>query len=46
MAQSFLCGSQGNGLTVRVTANGAKSFVYEQCPRGRTLRRTIGAVAA
>lgn len=45
-AQAFLRDAEGNGLRVRVTANGAKSFVFEQSLKNRTIRRTIGSVSA
>jgi len=40
--QSFLWDAKTPGLGVRVTANGAKSFVFESRLHGRTLRVTIG----
>ena len=43
-AQAFLRDVKGNGLRVRVTANGAKAFVYESKVNGRNFRRTIGDV--
>jgi integrase len=45
-AQAFLRDAEGNGLRVRVTPNGAKSFVFEQSLKNRTIRRTIGSVKA
>jgi integrase len=45
-AQAFLRDSDGNGLRVRVTPTGAKSFVFEQSLKNRTIRRTIGSVEA
>ena len=45
-AQAFLRDAEGNGLRVRVTAAGAKSFVFEQSLKNRTIRRTIGRVEA
>lgn len=45
-AQAFLRDAEGNGLRVRVTPNGAKSFVFEQSLKNRTIRRTIGSVTA
>lgn len=45
-AQAFLRDCEGNGLRVRVTANGAKAFVFEQSLKNRTIRRTIGSVEA
>ncbi len=44
--QAFLRDSEGNGLRVRVTPNGAKSYVFEQSLKNRTIRRTIGNVTA
>ena len=44
--QAFLRDSEGNGLRVRVTPNGAKAFVFEQSLKNQTIRRTIGSVAA
>jgi integrase len=44
--QAFLRDTKAPGLRVRVTATGAKSFVYEAKLRGKTLRRTIGSVEA
>ena len=40
--QAFLRDSDTKGLRVRVTAAGAKSFVFESKVNGKTLRRTIG----
>jgi integrase len=45
-AQAFLRDAEGNGLRVRVTPNGAKSWVFEQSLNNRTIRRTIGSVTA
>jgi integrase len=45
-AQAFLRDAEGNGLRVRVTPNGAKSYVFEQSLKNRTIRRTIGNVSA
>lgn len=45
-SQAFLRDVKGNGLRVRVTAKGAKSFVFEQSLKNRTIRRTIGSVDA
>ena len=42
--QAFIRDIQGNGLRVRVTAAGAKSFVFERKLRGETIRQTIGGV--
>jgi integrase len=44
--QAFLRDAEGNGLRVRVTPNGAKSFVFEQSLKNKTIRRTIGNVTA
>ena len=43
-AQAFLRDSKSPGLRVRVTANGAKSFVFESKLNRQTIRRTIGDV--
>ena len=43
--QAFLR-AKANGLRVRVTANGAKSFVFEAKAAGKTYRKTIGSVTA
>ena len=40
--QAFLRDSETKGLRVRVTAAGAKSYVFETKVMGRTFRRTIG----
>ncbi|MFN3861704.1 MAG: tyrosine-type recombinase/integrase [Roseateles sp.] len=45
-AQAFLRDAEGNGLRVRVTPTGAKSFVFEQSLKNKTIRRTIGNVSA
>lgn len=42
--QAFLRDSESPGLRVRVTAAGAKSFVYEAKLNRQTIRRTIGDV--
>ncbi len=42
--QAFLRDSKAPGLRVRVTAAGAKSFVFEAKLNRRTIRRTIGDV--
>jgi len=42
--QSFLRDTKAPGLRVRVTANGAKSYVFEKKLDGKTIRRTIGNV--
>jgi integrase len=44
--QAFLRDRDGNGLRVRVTAKGAKSFVFEQKLDRQTIRKTIGDVRA
>jgi len=44
--QAFLRDSEGNGLRVRVTPNGAKAFVFEQSLKNQTIRRTIGSIDA
>lgn len=45
-AQTFFWDAKTPGLAVRVTAKGAKSYVYEGSLFGRTLRVTIGSVEA
>lgn len=45
-SQAFLRDSHGNGLRVRVTTAGAKSFVFEGKLNRKTIRRTIGLVSA
>lgn len=45
-AQAFLRDAEGNGLRVRVTRAGAKSYVFEQSLKGSTIRRTLGDVGA
>jgi integrase len=45
-AQAFLRDTQSPGLRVRVTAAGAKSFVFEAKLNRQTIRRTIGDVRA
>ena len=44
--QAFLRDAKAPGLRVRVTAAGAKSFVYEAKLNRQTIRRTIGDVRA
>jgi integrase len=44
--QAFLRDAEGNGLRVRVSPAGAKSFVFEQRLKGKTIRRAIGDVRA
>lgn len=44
--QAFLRDSEAPGLRVRVTAAGAKSFVYEGKLNRQTIRRTIGDTRA
>lgn len=43
-AQAFLRDTKAPGLRVRVTAAGAKAYVFEGKLRGHTIRRTIGDV--
>lgn len=45
-AQAFLRDAKGNGLRVRVTRAGSKSFVFEQSLKNQSIRRTIGDVSA
>ena len=45
-AQAFLRDAQGNGLRVRVTPTGKKTFVFEQSLSNQTIRRSIGEVSA
>ena len=42
--QAFLRDTKAPGLRVRVTATGAKSYVFEAKVNGKTIRRTIGDV--
>lgn len=42
--QAFMRDSEAPGLRVRITAAGAKSFVYESKLNRQTIRRTIGDV--
>jgi integrase len=44
--QAFLRDAEGNGLRVRVSPAGAKTFVFEQRLNGKTMRRAIGDVTA
>lgn len=44
--QAFLRDADTKGLRVRVTAAGAKSYVFEAKVNGKTLRRTIGDAKA
>ena len=44
--QAFLRATDAKGLRVRVTAAGAKSYVFESKVNGKTLRRTIGDTGA
>jgi len=44
--QAFLRDAKAPGLRVRVTAGGAKAYVFESKVGGRTLRQTIGMVEA
>lgn len=43
-SQAFLRDSRGNGLRVRVTSSGAKSYVFEAKLNRSTVRRTLGDV--
>jgi len=45
-SQAFLRDAKGNGLRVRVTPSGKKTFVFEQSLRNTTIRQTIGTVSA
>jgi len=45
-SQAFLRDAKGNGLRVRVTPSGKKTYVFEQSLRNRTIRQTIGTVSA
>ena len=45
-SQAFLRDAQGNGLRVRVTPTGKKTFVFEQSLNNQTIRRPIGEVSA
>ena len=42
LPKAFLRDKAGNGLRVRVTANGAKAFVYEAKIKGKAFSRTLG----
>jgi hypothetical protein len=42
--QAFLRDKKSPSLRVRVTANGAKSFVFEAKLHGKTIRKTIGDI--
>lgn len=44
--QAFLRDSKSPSLRVRVTTSGAKSYVFESKLNRKTIRRTIGSVAA
>ena len=44
--QAFLRDAEGNGLRVRVSPAGAKTFIFEQRLKGKTIRRAIGDVRA
>ena len=44
--QAFLRDAKAPGLRVRVTAAGAKSFVFEAKLNRQTIRRTLGDVRA
>ena len=43
-SQGFMRDAKGNGLRVRITPAGAKSFVFEAKLNRQTIRRTIGDV--
>lgn len=43
-AQAFLRVEAGNGLRVRVTQAGAKSYVFEKSLKDKTIRITIGSI--
>lgn len=45
-SQAFLRDTKAPGLRVRVTAAGSKAFVFEAKLANKTIRRTIGGVAA
>lgn len=45
-SQAFLRDARGNGLRVRVTPTGKKTFVFEQSLNNQTIRRSIGDVSA
>jgi integrase len=45
-SQAFLRVQDGNGLRVRVTPTGKKTFVFEESLNNQTIRRTIGDVSA
>ena len=45
-SQAFLRDAQGNGLRVRVTPTGKKTFVFEQSLNNQTIRLAIGEVTA
>ena len=40
--KAFLRDAAGNGLKIRVTANGSKAFVYEAKINGKAFSRTLG----
>lgn len=44
--QSFLWDTEAPGLAVRITASGAKSFIFESKLRRQTIRITLGDVRA
>ena len=44
--QAFLRDSEGNGLKVRVSPSGSKTFVFEQRLNGKNIRRAIGSCKA
>lgn len=43
-SQAFLWDTEAPGLAVRVTANGAKSYIFQGKLSGKTIRTTIGDV--
>ena len=44
--QSFLWDTESPGLAIRVTASGAKSFIFESKLNRKTIRITLGDVRA
>ena len=44
VSKAFLRDKDVTGLRVRVTANGAKSFVYEAKLNGKAISRTLGGL--
>lgn len=45
-SQTFHWDTSGNGLALRVTANGAKAYIFQGKLNGQTIRITIGTPAA